>query len=181
MISTRISLIVIFLLISSVSVFIFCFLPDGNGTNQININNSVAHSSVNISSNSSSNRTLESNITNHSIDDENLVLPSEETILNCINWSNYPLLRNPYIHNHEISDPTFVINHKFLYVTIVVEVINTKNETEVLRQLSDADRELQKILGPDSGPNIWGTADGVWVYYAAIMPYETDVWARAFH
>lgn len=123
---------------------------------------------------------LKANVTEVNTNDNNLVLPPKEVILNCINWSNYPLLRNPYIHNYDISDPTFVIDHKFLYVTICADAIDVSNETEVLREISGVASEMKKVLGQDSGPNVWVTVDGV-LYYAAIMPYETDIWSNAYH
>jgi hypothetical protein len=109
---------------------------------------------------------------------ENLMLPSREYILNNINWSNYSLLSNPYIHSHEVSDPTFVINHKFLYLVIVVEIKDATNKTEILNQISGVVLEERKMLGPNSGPSVWGTVDGMWVYYGAMIPYESHITAR---
>jgi hypothetical protein len=106
---------------------------------------------------------------------ENLTLPSQEFFMQNINWSNYSLLQNPYFHNYEVSDPTFVVDHKFLYVVIVVEINDAKNRTEIFNQISGVVLEERKILGPNSGPTVWGTVDGMMVYYAALTPYETDV------
>jgi hypothetical protein len=180
MINIRISILILVLL--TIAVILFTY----NSICGIEVNNSKTGASMDLINNFSSNVSLipsstDVNATIVNSSEENLTLPSKEVILDNINWSNYPLIRNPYIHNYEISDPTDVINHRFLYVTIVVEVLDARNESEVLKQLSGIALEEQKILGPDSGPNVWGTTDGVWVYYAAIMPYESDVYARAFH
>jgi hypothetical protein len=174
MVSIRASIIVLIILIGSVMVFSYHSL-----TNDIPANQTI-DTNLSISNTTSGNTSLAINVSNASVEDVDPVLPPRETILNGINWSNYPLLRNPYLHNYMVSEPTEVVNHTFLYVTIIVEITDKRNETEVLRQLSGADVELQKILGPDSGPNIYGTVEGV-LYYAAIMPYETKVYARAFH
>jgi hypothetical protein len=139
-----------------------------------------------LSNHSTSNPTMNNSIINPCIinqytTDDNLTLPSKEFILDNINWSIYPVISNPYIHNYEISDPTNVIDHKFLYVVIVVEIKDAKNMTEVLKQISGVVLEERKILGPNSGPTVWGTVDGICVYYAALRPYETDVIARYLH
>ena len=123
---------------------------------------------------------LTASIQNDSLSNETLYLPAREAILDGINWSNYPLISNPYIHCHEISEPTETINHTFLYVTIVVDVNNDSDRAEVLRQLSGIVLEERKILGPNSSPNVWGRANGVWVYYAAMCPYDTKPHARYY-
>jgi hypothetical protein len=173
MIGFRVSLLILIMFIITVILF---SLNSINNPGVYNFKNNNDYVKCNISLNN--NTVANSSPVIEYLIEENLTLPTKESILNNINWSNYSLLRNPYIPNYEISDPTDVINHKFLYVTIVMEVIDTKDKNEVLKQLSGVVTEEQKSLGPNSAPNAWGTVDGIWVYYTAIRPYETEVLAR---
>jgi|AGTN01.3.fsa_nt_gi hypothetical protein len=110
--------------------------------------------------------------------EESLILPPQEGFLNNINWSNYSLLRNPYINTYKVSDPTYVNNHKFLYVVLVAEISGSRNQTEIFSQLSGIVLEERKLLGPNSGPTIWGAVDGILVYYATMLPYNDEVIVR---
>ena len=107
--------------------------------------------------------------------EESLILPPQDHFLNNMEWSNYSLLRNPRIHSYEVSYPTYVIDHEFLYVVLVAEINNESDPTEILSQLSGIVLEERKLLGPNSAPSIWGTVDSIWVYNAAMLPYDDKI------
>lgn len=175
MVNIRLALLVLVLYIGAVLLFAvnaFYNHEIGNlgSQNSSDLNNTTFNNSntgsINIENSSA---VIENSIR------ENPTLPPKEYVLQNINWSNYSLLQNPYFHNYEVSDPTFVVDHKFLYVVIVVEINDAKNKTEIFNQLSGVVLEERKLLGPNSAPNIWGTVDGVMVYNAALIPYETKM------
>jgi hypothetical protein len=173
MISVRVALLVLILYLFTVILFAVNAIYDHE------IGNFSSHGTSILNNTTLSNLSIENSSTLvENLIGEGLTLPSQEYILQNINWSNYSLLQNPYFHNHEVSDPTEVVDHKFLYVVIVVEINDAKNRSEILKQISGVVLEERRILGPNSGPTIWGTVDGICVYYAALRPYETDVFAR---
>jgi hypothetical protein len=172
MVSARLSILVLIVYIIAVIMFAANAFYNQEISNFNNRDSSV------INNDSINNLSVENNSTiTEDIIQNNLTLPSQEYILQNINWSNYSLLQNPYLHNYEVSDPTYVIDHKFLYVVIVVEIKDAKNQAEILKQISGVVLEERNILGPNSGPTVWGTVDGICLYYAALTPYETDVCA----
>jgi hypothetical protein len=177
MVNVRVSILILIIFIIVLVIFSFNTISNQEVTNTKSNNSTML---ANQNTNNSTSKISKVNLgimDGHSIDD-NLILPTKDYILKNINWSNYPIINNPYIHNYEVSDPTDVISHKFLYVVIVVEVKDIKNKTEVFNELSGVVSEERKILGPNSGPTVWGTVDGVWVYYAVILPYENEICVR---
>jgi hypothetical protein len=177
MVNVRTSLLILTIFIIVLVIFSFNTISNHEVIN-IKTNNSSMLFNHSTSNSTSNNSIVNPCITDGQSIDDNLELPSQEYILGNINWSNYPIIDNPYIHNYKVSEPTDVIDHKFLYVVIVVEVKDAINKTEVFNQLSGVVIEERRILGPNSGPTVWGTVDGVWVYYAVILPYENEVCVR---
>lgn len=170
MVSVRVSLLVIILFLVVVTLFTVNALYYQETGNFCNNDSSIINNTTlnNLSIENSSTITEE-------LIRENPTLPPQEHFLENINWSNYSLLQNPYFQNYKVSDPTFVVDHKFLYVVIVVEINDARNQTEIFNQISGVVLEQRKLLGPNSGPTILGTVDGACVYYAALSPYETKV------
>jgi hypothetical protein len=176
MVNIRIALLILILYIGAVMLFAVNAIYNheiGNSSNQdsSNLNNTTFNNlSIENSSIENSSIAMENSIR------ENPTLPSQEYVMQNINWSNYTLLLNPYFRNFEVSDPTYVNDHKFLYVVIVVEINDASNKTEIFSQLSGVVLEERKLLGPNSGPTVWGTVDGMMVYYAAQIPCDTTVY-----
>jgi hypothetical protein len=75
-------------------------------------NNSINNTQYNVSVNPSP--TLDINAT--------LSIPSNDYIINHINWSLYPDIQAGYISKSYLSEPNDVTNHKFVYVQICIEV-----------------------------------------------------------
>ena len=172
MVRVRVSLLILLMYIIAVILFAANAIYNHENSDFSSRDRSVINNTSLNNISFENDRTIVENIIQN-----NLTLPSQEYILQNINWLNYSLLQNPYFHNYEVSDPTDVVDHKFLYVVIVVEINDPKNKTEILKQISGVVLEQRKILGPNSGPTVWGTVDGICLYYAALRPYETDVCA----
>jgi hypothetical protein len=171
MVNIRIALLIIILYLGAVMLFAV------NAINNHEIGNLGSQDSSIINNTTFNNSSIKNSsmVMENSIR-ENPKLPPQEHFLQNINWSNYTLLQNPYIKNYMVSDPTFVNDHKFLYVVIVVEINDASNKTEIFNQLSGVVLEERKILGPNSGPTAWGTVDGVMIYYAAQIPYDATIY-----
>lgn len=169
MINVRISLFILIIFLIAVITFTFFMLCNPNLNNLNNSKNLLIINNTTLKELCSVNKTeLIENITK-----TDLILPPQENFLGSINWSNYPLLSNPYIHDYEVSEPTFVIDHPFLRVVLVVEISDTKNKTEVFNQLSDVVLKEREYIGPNSSTTVWGTVDGFWIYYVNMLPNET--------
>lgn len=107
------------------------------------------------------------------------IVPSADQVKNGIHWSNYPLLTNGLINDCELSQPTPAINHSFLHITIHVDVTDTSNTHEILKQMAGIVREERALIGPDSFPNAWGFVDGGRYYCAWMWPYDDVVYATS--
>jgi len=129
--------------------------------------------------NNSSNDTITNiNITQNpqlTIQEDNLTIPSNDYVINKINWSYYPNLQTGYVYKAYISEPNDVINHKFIEVQIITEIKNEENKTDVLKQMASVAREARKIYGPNSGINIIGNNKGIFEYMVSMLPYDDQV------
>lgn len=102
-------------------------------------------------------------------------IPSNDYIINHINWSKYPNLQTGYVLVAEKSGPTFALDYDFIEVQICTEIKDTDNETRIYEQLSGVAHEAKKLYGPASGVNIHGTIGGASYYSATILPYNDTV------
>ncbi|WP_174591163.1 hypothetical protein [Methanocella conradii] len=135
------------------------------------INKNIANN--NLISNNTSYNTINPMFNNTS---EILLLPSNDYVINHINWTSYSNLEVGYVYKAYISDPTDVIPQKFIEVQILTEVKNTDNKTEILKQLDGVAREARAIYGPNSAINIYGTRGGVAYYFSSMLPYDEHIY-----
>jgi uncharacterized protein YxeA len=149
--------IVIILLIS-----IFIILASFGYIHNISINKNNTSVNTNIS------------LTATPVVDENttLYIPTNDYVINNINWPSYPNLQRGYVSVSEISGPNEVVPHQFIEVQIHTEIVNSNNETEILGQLDGVAREARKIYGENSGINIYGEKNGIFYYSSSMIPYD---------
>jgi hypothetical protein len=144
-------------------------------TNNIELNNTTNNNSINT--------TNLSNTTNVSLtatptdgNNSTLYLPPNDYVINNINWPLYPNLQKGYVSVSEISEPNSIVPHKFIEVQIHTEIINSDNETEIMRQLDSVAREARKIYGENSGINIYGDKHGIFYYSSSMIPYDDNMY-----
>jgi hypothetical protein len=115
---------------------------------------------------------------NNSIIDYNntsFILPSNDYVINHINWSTYPDLPVGYVQNAFVSDPTSVVDHKFIAVDIVIELRPYDNKTVILNEMAGVASEARTLYGLNSSINIWGNRDGVLNMYVVILPNSNEI------
>jgi hypothetical protein len=140
-------------------------------TNEVNINftnSNKTNGSINNTSTIAPSPTLDYNYT--------LNLPTNDYVINHINWSNYHYLQQGYIRDARISDPDGTdpqndITHKFIKVEIYVE-IKTDNQSEVVNDMKSVALEARNIYGINSLIFIIATKNGV--YYNSLNTYPYD-------
>jgi len=108
-------------------------------------------------------------------DNSTLVIPSNDYVINNINWSMCPNLQVGYVYKVYIAEPNQVIDHKFIEVQIVSEITNDSNRTIVLKQMAIVARDAREIYGPNSGIDIIGNKNGVLDYLVSMLPYDDKV------
>lgn len=104
-----------------------------------------------------------------------LTYPSNDFVINHINWSSYPNLATGYIYTVYIAGSNDIISHKFIEVQICTEVKDTEDRIIIEEQLAGVAREAKKIYGPNGSINIIGTKGGVARWFASILPYDETV------
>src|SRR5271157_1380809 len=108
-------------------------------------------------------------------DNGTLIIPSNDYVINNINWSMCPNLQVGYVYKVYIAEPNQVIDHKFIEVQIVSEITNDSNRTIVLKQMAIVARDAREIYGPNSGIDIIGNKNGVLDYLVSMLPYDDKV------
>jgi|SRR5271157_720157 len=106
----------------------------------------------------------------------NLNIPQNDYVINHINWTDYPSLQTGYIYKVYVSEPTYVVPHKFIEVQIQTEVMNVDNKTEIYKEIDGVAREARNIYGPNSGINIIGTKGGIAYYFSSMLPYDDKIY-----
>lgn len=114
-----------------------------------------------------------------------LIVPSNDYVINHINWSNYPYLQRGYIRDARISDPTGTdpandITHKYIDVEIYIE-INNDNQSEVVNEMKHVASEARTIYGPNSLILIVTTKNGVYYNNVNTYPYEDTIYGGSLY
>jgi ribosomal protein S8 len=109
-----------------------------------------------------------------------LSIPSNDYVINHINWSNYPYLQQGYIRDARISDPTGKdpnndITHKYIDVEIYIEIKND-NQSEIVNEMKRVAIEARNIYGPNSLILIVTTKNGVYYNNINTYPYEDTIY-----
>ena len=105
-----------------------------------------------------------------------LIVPTNDYVINHINWSLYPNLETGYVYTVYIAEPTNVVPHKFIEVQILTEVKGTENRTIIRNQLSGVAQEARKIYGQNSSINIHGTKGGASAWIVSLLPYDDTIY-----
>lgn len=142
-------------------------------SNYVYVQNYMNPSSQSITNNTNHNITV--TINPSSINDT-LLIPSNDYVINNINWSSYPHLQRGYVLTSYIAKANEIINHDFIEVQINTEVKSGNNETEIYNQLCGVAKEARNLYGPNSGINIYGTIGGVAYYHVEILPYDDKIY-----
>ena len=134
---------------------------------------------INYKNNSSSNTSnviITPNPTSSTDQNNSLIYPPNDFVINHINWSSYPNLETGYIYTVYVAEPTNVVPHKFIEVQILTEVKGIDNITEIRRQLSGVAQEARKIYGYNSDINIHGTKDGASAWIVSMLPNDDTIY-----
>jgi hypothetical protein len=140
-------------------------------------NSNKTNSSINNSSTIAPTPTLDYNST--------LNLPSNDYVINHINWSNYPYLQQGYIRDASIYDPTDAdiknnLTHKYINVEIYIEII-TDNQSEVVNEMKSVAREARRIYGPNSLIFVITNKNGVYYNSLDIYPYDDTIYGGTIY
>lgn len=98
-------------------------------------------------------------------------------VFNSINWSRYSSIERCGVHNNEVSEPTYVINHSFLKFTIDVYIKDPENTRELFRELACIVIEIRQKIGPNSSISVVGLVDGMYSYSVDMLPYDDRLYA----
>jgi hypothetical protein len=114
-----------------------------------------------------------------------LSIPSNDYVINHINWSNYPYLQQGYIRNAQISEPTGTdpyndITHKYIDIEIYIEIKND-NQSEVVNEMKHVAIEARNIYGPNSLILIVATKNGVFYNNVNTYPYEDTIYGGSLY
>jgi hypothetical protein len=133
----------------------------------------------NINQSNTNNSTIQLNVSNSNISQSNntnyLDIPTNDYIINHINWSNYPNLKTGYVLAAYKAGPNDVLNYEFIDVQICTEIKDTDSEIIINEQLTGVAHEARLLYGPASGINIHGTKNGAEYYCVSILPYNDTV------
>lgn len=114
-----------------------------------------------------------------------LNLPSNDYVINHINWSNYPYLQQGYIRASRISDPDGTdpqnnITHKYIDVEIYIEIKND-NQSEVVNEMKRVAIEARNIYGPNSLILVVTTKNGMFYNNVNTYPYEDTIYGGSLY
>jgi len=164
----KINLKIIFILIIIMSIIIF-----------IGINISSKPHLLNISNNNSSNLNQINNKLNQNstINDNNSInIPSNDSIINNINWSRYPNLQMGYVHFAQECEPNDIVPHKYVAIGIITEVKNYDNRTLIYKQLSEIALEIRRMCGPNTAICVFGTNHGILEWTVSMRVYDDKIY-----
>jgi hypothetical protein len=169
-------ILVIIIILAIITIASYTYVK----TNEININFTNSNK-TNISINNTSTITPSPSVDYNST----LNLPSNDYVINHINWSNYPYLQQGYIRDARISDPDGTdpkndITHKFIKVEIYVEIKND-NQSEVANDMKAVAVEARNIYGPNSLIFIIATKNGVYYNSLNTYPYEDTIYGGTIY
>jgi hypothetical protein len=106
-----------------------------------------------------------------------LTIPSNDYVINQINWSNYPNLERGYVQDVQILDTNGgTINHKFIDVSIYVEIKTEDNDSTILDQMKGVLKETRTIYGPNSRIFIFCNKNGVFDHAIDLLPYDDTIY-----
>ena len=137
-----------------------------------NTNTNVNNSSGNIS------KDIYLNVTSQPIysDNNSLSIPSNDYIINNINWSSYTNLEVGYIDLAQVMEPNEYVSHKFIAVGVKTEVKNTDNDTIIQEQLSSVAHDVRRICGPNTAIVIMGMDQGILAWSVTMRVYDDNIY-----
>jgi hypothetical protein len=107
-----------------------------------------------------------------------LTMPSNDYVINHINWTSYPNLERGYVQDAQILDTNGgTINHKFIDVSIYIEIKNEDNES-TMDQLKEVLKEARIIYGSNSRIFIFGNKNGVFDHAIDMIPYDDTIYGN---
>jgi hypothetical protein len=161
-------LILILLIILAIGIFLFSNNHFQN--NVINNNKSTNDSTIPSIIVSKSPPLLVNNSNN------SFMLPTNDYVINHINWSLYPNLNTGYIYLSEVCEPNEIVTHKFIGVEILTEIKDTNNVTIIKNQLGKVAKETRKLYGPNSAICILGTDHGIVSWTVTMRVYDDIIY-----
>jgi hypothetical protein len=113
-----------------------------------------------------------------------LNIPSNDYVINHINWSDYPYIQQGYVREAKISDPNeadlkYNLTHKYIDVEIYIE-ITQDNQSEVVNEMKGVAREARNIYGNNSEIFIIANKNGVFYNNVNTYPYEDTVYGGLY-
>jgi hypothetical protein len=105
-----------------------------------------------------------------------LSIPSNDYIINHINWSSNPNLEVGYIDLAQVMEPNEYVPHTFVAVGIKTQVINTDNDTIIREQLSNVARDVRRICGPNTAIVIMGMNHDVLGWSVTMRVYDNNIY-----
>lgn len=105
-----------------------------------------------------------------------LTIPSNDYIINKINWSSNPNLEIGYIDLAQVMEPNEYVPHTFIAVGIKTQVVNTDNDTIIREQLSNVARDVRRICGPNTAIVIMGMDQGVLAWSVTMRVYDDNIY-----
>ncbi len=107
--------------------------------------------------------------------------PAKEPVENSIDWSEYPNIGYHYIHELRIAGPNSVINHTFLLVYWKIEIKNPEDVLENFQEMARVIKQERMLVGQNSGIEILGEVEGIVVYRAGMLPYNTTIYLEDYY
>jgi hypothetical protein len=114
-----------------------------------------------------------------------LYLPSNDYVINHINWSNYPSLQQGYVHDAKITEPTGTdsengVTHSYIISFIYIE-INTDDQSKVVNEMKGVARDARSIYGPNSEVFIIANKNGVFYNNVNTYPYDDNIYGGSIY
>jgi hypothetical protein len=156
-----VTLILFFLLIVGVSI--------GNNQHFINIINT---SNISVQNNNS----IEDITPTAIVENNSFYIPTNDYIINNIDWLSYPNLRVGYVDQAQICEPNEIVPHKYIAVGVISEVNDGNNRTQIYEQLSGVALDLRRLCGPNSAICVFGTDHGVVAWTVTMRVYDDKVY-----
>jgi hypothetical protein len=163
-----IGLVIILTFITYIILDINSFTLTLNNNTNISMNNSTSTISKDVNSSPTSIQFYN--------DNDSLLIPSNDYIINNINWSSYPNLAVGYIDLAEAMEPNEYVSHKFMAIGVKTEVKNTDNDTIIQEQLSSVARDVRRICGPNTAIVIMGMDHGVLAWSVTMRVYDDNIY-----
>jgi hypothetical protein len=168
--------LIIIIIIIIIAIASFTYLK----TDKLNIN-LPNFNKINSSTNYIPSITPSPTIDNNS----SLRIPSNDYVINHINWSNYPYLQQGYVRDARISEPNdadlkYNITSKYIDVEIYIEIKND-DQSEVVNEMKGVAREARSIYGLNSQIFIIANKNGVFYNNVNTYPYEDTIYGGSLY